>query len=372
MIERNKVYCIDSLEGLRKLEANSVDLIIADPPYYRIMVSDHKGKKYDWDKQWKSFKEYIDWCKEWFKEMYRVLKSNGSLYLFADDKNVSFLHIELERINFFLENHIIWMKPNNMPIKGWRNFRCYAPITERILFMSKEPRNTNLENPSYFENVKIFSPIVEYMIEQKRKIKELMGFETDEKFNNYVNRISGTASVVSRHYFTYSQWVFPTKEIYEKLQSINKDINKGRDYEVFRRDYEVFRRDYEELRRDYEELRREFSPKKNFTDVWTFNITSSSDHTFHPTQKPITLIRRIIETSSKEGDLIIDLFSGTGTTSIASKQLNRDFIGFEISQEYVDIANKRLSQQTLNTTKLKEATAIPPKPEGMGILPNFI
>ena len=218
------LYCADCMDILPQIPKKSIDLVLTDPPYYRVMTTDYKGTNYNWDNQWNSFKEYINWCKGWFVELYRILKSNGSFYLFADDKNVSYLHIELEKLNFFLENHIVWVKRNNMTIKGWRNYRCYAPITERILFMSKEPRNTNLENPCYFENVKIFSPIIEYMIEQKKKVKKILGFKTDKEFNDYINKITGTKSVASRHYFTYSQWVFPTKEIYKKLQSINRDI----------------------------------------------------------------------------------------------------------------------------------------------------
>ena len=65
----------------------------------------------------------------------------------------------------------------------------------------------------------------------------------------------------------------------------------------------------------------------------------------HPTQKPIALIRHIIKFHNV--NLILDPFMGSGTTAVACKQLGRNFIGFEISQEYVDIANKRLAQENL-------------------------
>jgi len=64
------------------------------------------------------------------------------------------------------------------------------------------------------------------------------------------------------------------------------------------------------------------------------------ENRLHPTQKPIPLFRWILENYSKEGDLILDPFLGSGTTTTACKQLNRKFIGFEISKEYCDIANK--------------------------------
>jgi site-specific DNA-methyltransferase (adenine-specific) len=67
----------------------------------------------------------------------------------------------------------------------------------------------------------------------------------------------------------------------------------------------------------------------------------------HPTQKPVKLFRDIIRDYSKENDLILDPFIGSGTTAIACKQLNRRFIGFEISKEYCEVANERLQQSNL-------------------------
>jgi site-specific DNA-methyltransferase (adenine-specific) len=91
----------------------------------------------------------------------------------------------------------------------------------------------------------------------------------------------------------------------------------------------------------------------------------------HPTQKPLAIIKRIIETSSKEGELIVDCFVGTGTTALACKQLNREFICCDNDQEYVEIATKRLYQNTL--FKLNYGNdGIPPKPKDLGILPTII
>ena len=74
-----------------------------------------------------------------------------------------------------------------------------------------------------------------------------------------------------------------------------------------------------------------------------------SDVIVHPTQKPLDVVRQLLLDCSVEGDLVCDPFLGSGTTAVACKQLGRDFIGFEISQEYVDIANKRLEQEVLKS-----------------------
>lgn len=79
----------------------------------------------------------------------------------------------------------------------------------------------------------------------------------------------------------------------------------------------------------------------------------------HPTQKPVKLFRQIIKDNTVESDIVLDAFMGSGTTAVACKQSNRRFIGFEISKEYCDIANKRLTQESL--FKPNQHTLIPDK-----------
>ena len=86
-------------------------------------------------------------------------------------------------------------------------------------------------------------------------------------------------------------------------------------------------------------------------DVFKFNSTPISyrkECGYHPTPKPIQLIRKMILNASNEGDLVLDCFMGSGTTAVASQQTNRKFIGSELSEEYVKICEKRLAQKTLN------------------------
>ena len=69
----------------------------------------------------------------------------------------------------------------------------------------------------------------------------------------------------------------------------------------------------------------------------------------HPTQKDVKVIRKLIEGFTKEDDLIFDPFVGVGSVGVACKQKNRRFIGIEMNPDYVEIANKRLSQEVLFT-----------------------
>lgn len=64
----------------------------------------------------------------------------------------------------------------------------------------------------------------------------------------------------------------------------------------------------------------------------------------HPTQKPVEVIEKLITDSTKEGDLVLDCFMSSGTTAVAAKKLNRNFIGFEIQEKYITISENRLKQ----------------------------
>jgi site-specific DNA-methyltransferase (adenine-specific) len=81
-------------------------------------------------------------------------------------------------------------------------------------------------------------------------------------------------------------------------------------------------------------------------DVWTFSHVHycNGNRQEHPTQKPEGLIERMVSASSKEGDLIIDPFSGSGTTLRVCQQLNRNCIGIELNPQYVQLTKERLSQ----------------------------
>jgi len=85
---------------------------------------------------------------------------------------------------------------------------------------------------------------------------------------------------------------------------------------------------------------------------WTWNgmiqeNMNQKEIRHHPTQKPVDLMRWILENYSKEGDLICDPFMGSWTTARACKDLGRDFIGFELSEDYCKVGEERLRQEVL-------------------------
>ena len=82
------------------------------------------------------------------------------------------------------------------------------------------------------------------------------------------------------------------------------------------------------------------------TDVWEKNnhTTSKEYCGWHPTQKPISLLERVIKANTNEGDTVLDVFSGSGSTAIASKRTNRNFIGCELDKEYFTKSLERIEK----------------------------
>ena len=76
----------------------------------------------------------------------------------------------------------------------------------------------------------------------------------------------------------------------------------------------------------------------------------SAGNSDHPTQKPVALFEYLIKTYTSEGDTVLDNCIGSGTTAVACKELNRHFIGIDISSEYCKIADGRLAQGVLEAT----------------------
>ena len=117
----------DSLSYIKTLPDNCIDLIATDPPYFQV-------KACSWDNQWENVTSYLLWLDEMLAEFWRVLKPNGSLYMFCGSKLAADTEI-LVRERFDVLNHIIWAKPSG----PWRrqnkeSLRSYFPATERILF----------------------------------------------------------------------------------------------------------------------------------------------------------------------------------------------------------------------------------------------
>lgn len=91
---------------------------------------------------------------------------------------------------------------------------------------------------------------------------------------------------------------------------------------------------------------KELNNGKQMKDVWTTSLTKPSEKKFgkHPTQKPLEILERVILASTNENDIILDPFSGSGTTGISAYKLERNYIGIEREKEYLDLSIKRYKE----------------------------
>ena len=109
----NEIYNIDCIEGMKHLESNSVDLTITDPPF----AIDFKAKRSNYnrkeDRVLKGYNEisddkYLNFTIKWMKEVYRVLKDSGSMYVFSGWTNLKDILIAIDEVGLVTVNHIIW------------------------------------------------------------------------------------------------------------------------------------------------------------------------------------------------------------------------------------------------------------------------
>ena len=152
-------------------------------------------------------------------------------------------------------------------------------------------------------------------------------------------------------------WDAPTAPMGKTLQPGHygilfyaKDQKKLKFYEI-RYPHKRTRKEYI-LAKDYggkKSLLHPFGPL--VSDVWTdiHRVKHNKYRDDHPCQLPIHLLERIILMTTDEGDIVLDPFNGTGTTSIAAKRLGRNYMGFEIDKEYVKISENKLNQELSNS-----------------------
>ncbi|WP_168385516.1 DNA-methyltransferase [Erwinia amylovora] len=327
----------DSLVYIKTLPDNSIDLIATDPPYYRV-------KDCAWDRQWDTVTDYLAWLDEFLAEFWRVLKPNGSLYLFCGSKLAADTEI-LVRQRMQVLSAVTWAKPNGHWLRHNKlSLRAYFPTTERIIFAGHYGVEGFAKGQAGYaskcEALKdhAFAPLIEYFV----NARESLGVTAKE-----INEATGRQ--MCSHWFSRSQWQLPNREQYESLQRLfaSKAKAKGlhstldNDYSGLvenhanlQQDYGLLRKQFDELRQQYENLRRPFSVSSEvpYTDVWTFKPVASYPGK-HPCEKPAELIEHIITSSSRPGDTVADFFMGSGATVKAALKLGRTAIGVELEEE---------------------------------------
>lgn len=315
-MEVNKIYHDDWMNN--QLPDKSVQLIIADPPYYKV-----KG---DFDFIWKSFDDYLKDVEKWAIECKRVLADNGTLYWYGDAKNIAYAQIIFDK-HFNLLNSLVWENTNDhkQQIRFNTDLRTFAPLTERLLMYEQRGQKTGGE--LIFEQfLKPKNPFSKYLKIEFKNAK----VTNKEIAKLFPSRTGGLTGCVSN-------WLNGDNVITEE------QYLKVRDYlnnKYLLKPYEELKAEYEELKAEYEELRRPFNNERFYGDVIRMPNYETGNYA-HDTIKPEKLTRELILTSSRPNDLILIPFAGSGTECAMSAKENRNFIGFEIDAKHFKTATDR-------------------------------
>ncbi|EAY30351.1 DNA-methyltransferase [Microscilla marina] len=282
-MEVNKLYQGHCIEILRKLEADSVDLVYFDPPFFtqknHTLTNRDGSKKYQFSDHWKSLDSYLVLIEGCLIESRRVLKNSGSVFLHCD-KTVSH-HIRTVLDKVF----------------GVKNFRS------EIIWSYKRWSNSKKGLLNAHQNIYFYS-----------KTKEF-------KFNQY--------------YTDYA----PSTNVDQILQERKKTANGKSVYKTDDSGKVILGKE-----------------KKGvpLSDVWEIPYLNpkAKERVGYPTQKPVLLLKQILNVGSNKGDLIVDPFCGSGTTCVAAKSLERNFIGIDSSEEAISLANQRLQDMLITDSAL--------------------
>lgn len=321
----------DCLEYLKTIPDNSIDLILTDPPYFKVKTD-------KWDNQWDNVEHFLAWLDEILVEFWRVLKPAGSLYLFCSSKLASDTEI-LIRSRFEILAHVVWAKPSG----PWRrmhkpDLRTFFPSTERIIFAGHYNAEGYAKGSSGYATKcadlkrQVFKPLMDYFIDA-RKALNISAKE--------INKATGTQ--MCSHWFSESQWALPNEKQYKKLQKLFQKkadtLSKPHhelvsEFEVLKQNYSHLVKSYDELKAQYQSLRRPFAVTSDvpYTDVWQFAPVQTYPGK-HPCEKPLPLLEHAIQSSSRPGDVVLDCFMGSGSAGKACINLKRRFIGVELEEE---------------------------------------
>lgn len=302
----------DSLEALRKMPSATVSLILTDPPYH----STKKGNIIN-DKAFSTDQEFIDWIESYAKEWRRILKPNGSIFMFCSSCMEAKLENMLSKY-FNILSHIVWTKPNEPGYDGWKGkmkkeaLRQWYPHSERIIFMEMASEG-NL-NRSYFGNY----------LKKVRSECGLSGKELTEMIGAYGKVNHGGA---------VSNWEsgrnIPSKEQYLNICSALKKTGLREDMP-----------DYEDVIRPFE-----VNSSVEFTDVWTFPSVKAYKGK-HPAEKPIDLLSHCIKSTTFPGDIVLDCFAGSGSAVVAALRTGRLGVAIEIDRDWCNTIISHLHGST--------------------------
>ncbi len=279
----NNIYQHDCVDALQQIPAGSVDLAFADPPF-------NIGYDYDVYDDGQDPEKYLGWCKQWLTGVYRALKDDGTFWLAIGDEYAAELKVIAQReVGFRCRSWVIWYYTFGVNCKA-KFTRSHAHL---FYFVKNEAKFTFRGD------------------ELENRIPSARQLVYADKRANPKGRLPDDT------------WILPP---------VPADEN-----EPPRQSTWVLRP---------QDLADRFTATE---DTWYFPRvagTFKEREGFHGCQMPEQLLGRIIRTCSNEGDLVLDPFSGSATTLAVAKKLNRQYLGFDLSDQYITHGRHRLTTIT--------------------------
>ena len=291
----SRLMCGDSTRAedvARLTDGVKVDLVFTDPPYG--MGKEAEGILNDN----LNYAKLLEFNKRWIPLSMDALKDNGSWYCWGTDEPLMdiYAHIIKPLIaenKATFRNLITWDKGQAQG-QNSEGYRMYPIGDEKCLFIMLGVQGFNANADNYFEG---WEPVRNYLLESL------------------------------------------------KAEAERQRKEKGLANDAFMRTYEDVRGEYLAIKRAYDAGRAYFDNTHDLmTNVWHFPRTSAEERELtggHASPKPLALCARAIKSSSREGETVLDLFGGSGSTLIACEQLNRRCFTMELDPRYCDVIIKR-------------------------------
>lgn len=326
----HRLMCGDSTDAgsvALLMDGKKADLCFTDPPYG--MKKESEGVLNDNQ----NADELLNFNKAWIPTSFQMLKDNGSWYCWGIDEPLMDIYGEIlkpmivER-NIMFRNLITWDKGNGQG-QNAEDFRMYAIADEKCLFVMKG-------SIGFYSMQDFKIPFLEEL-QQLFKQHGLSIMDATTIFQKMRGNAKPTEKELkksSMHFTFPSVFCMPKKEYWVAWFGSDEGWS----------DYKLR---YEKAKDEWRDKFNYFdNTHDNMNNVWHFDRAGKDERVGHATPKPIALCVRAIKTSSREGEAILDLFGGSGSTLIAAEQLNRRCYMMELDPHYCDVIIARWEKLT--------------------------
>ena len=366
----NKIHNMDCLEGLKRLPDKCVDMVITSPPYFNLRdygTVGEIGSETD-------YKDYLDNLISVFTEIHRVLKDSGSCWVNIDDvySNQSLLgipdmfKIKMLENGWLCRNEIIWHKPNAMPSSAKTRFNNDY---EKMFFFTKKskyffetqyeplksvvPKKQSASNgEGKYQNSEQEATVRQGM--NKKRGQKLVflrkNLPTQKAFVDFMRSRTTIDTIVENsnlkkttvaHWFRRDEvgFAYPSAEDWNNIKWLVDDYSK------------TFRKIDEQLNDitvETDDILKNVDKGRIKRAVWSINTKPFKGCHYAP--YPESLIETPIKACCPINGTVLDPFMGSGTSAVVAVKNNRNFIGFELSKEYCEIAEERVREATAQYT----------------------